>query len=80
MLRVILMSNTIKIQIKKKNPKFKIGDYVRISKYKNIVANGYTPSWSKKDFLINKIKNAVPWTYIINDLNGEEITGSFYEK
>ena len=73
------MSNTIKIQIKK-NPRFKVGDYVRISKYKNIFANGYTPSWSKENFLINKIKNSVPWTYIINDLNGEEITGSFYEK
>ena len=64
----------------KKNPRFKVGGYVRISKYKNIFANGYTPSWSKEDLLVNKIKNAVPWTYIINDLNGEEITGSFYEK
>ena len=31
-------------------------------------------------FVINKIKNTVPWTYAINDLNGEEIIGSFYEK
>ena len=63
----------------KKDPKFKVGDNVRISKYKNIFAKGYTPNWSEEVF-INKIKNTVPWTYAISDLNGEEITGSFYEK
>ena len=62
------------------NPKFKVGDHVRISKYKNIFAKGYTPNWSEEVFVINKIKNTVPWTYVISDLNGEEITGSFYEK
>ena len=64
----------------KKDPKFKVGDHVRISKYKNIFAKGYAPNWSEEVFVINKIKNTVPWTYVINDLNGEEITGSFYEK
>ena len=64
----------------KKNPKFKVGDNVRISKYKNIFAKGYTPNWSEEIFIINKIKNTVPWTYAISDLNGEEITGSFYQK
>ena len=64
----------------KKNPKFKFGDNVRISKYKKIFAKGYTPNWSEEVFLINKIKNSVPWTYAISNLNGEEITGSFYEK
>ena len=64
----------------KKDPKFKVGDNVRISKYKNIFAKGYTPNWSEEVFVINKIKNTVPWTYVISDLNGEEITGSFYEK
>ena len=64
----------------KKNPKFKVGDYVRISKYKSIFAKGYTPNWSEGVFIINKIKNTFPWTYAISDLNGEEITGSFYEK
>ena len=38
------------------------------------------PNWSEKVFVISKSKNAVPWTYAINDLNGEEIIGSFYEK
>ena len=54
------------------DPKFKVGDHVRISKYKNIFAKGYT---NKKFLLLKKIKNRVPWTYIIDDLNGEEITG-----
>ena len=64
----------------KKDSKSNVGDYVRISKYKNIFAKGYTPNWSEEVFVINKIKNTVPWTYAISDLNGEEITGSFYEK
>ena len=38
------------------------------------------PNWSEEVFIISKIKNTVPWTYIINDLNGEEIIGTFYEK
>ena len=59
-------------EINDKSPKFNVGDHVRISKYKNIFAKGYTPNWSKEVF--------VPWTYVINDLNGEEITGTFYEK
>ena len=64
----------------KKDPKFEVGDYVRISKYKNIFAKGYAPNCSEEVFVINKINNSVPWTYAISDLNGEEITGSFYEK
>ena len=72
MLRLILMLNTMKIQIKK-TPKFKVGDNVRISKYKNIFAKGYTPNWSEEVFIVSKIKNTVPWTYVISDLNGEEI-------
>ena len=60
--------------------KFKVDDHVRISKYKNISAKGYTPNWSEEIFIVSKIKNTVPWTYVISDLNGEEIAGSFYEK
>ena len=62
------------------DPKFKVGDHVRMSKYKNIFAKGYTPNWSEKIFVIKKLKNTVPWTYVISDLNGEEIVGSFCEK
>ena len=61
-------------------PKFKVGDHVRISKYKNIFAKEYTPNWSEEVFVVSKNKNTVPWTYVISDLNGEPITGSFYEK
>ena len=63
-----------------KNPKFKVGNHVRISKYKNIFAKGYTPNWFEEVFVIKKVKNTVPWTYVINDLNGEEIIWTFYEK
>ena len=56
---------------------FSRGQYA--SKYKNIFATGYTPNWSEEVFII-KIKNTVPWTYVIRDLNGEEITGSFMKK
>ena len=63
-----------------KDPKFKVGDHVRISKYKNIFAKRYAPNWSEGIFVVKKIKNTVPWAYIIRDLNGEEIIGSFYEK
>ena len=67
-------------EVNDKYPKFKFSDYVRISKYRNIFAKGYTPNWSEDVFVITKVKNTVPWTYAVNDLNGEEITGRFYEK
>ena len=59
---------------------FKVGDHVRISKYKNIFGKEYTPNCSEEVFMIKEVKNTVPWTYVINDLNGEEIIGRFYEK
>ena len=68
-----------KKEVNDKNPKFKVGDHVRISKYKNIFAKGYMPNWSEEIFIMKKIKNTVPWTYIINDLNGEEVIGTFWE-
>ena len=72
--------NDFKKEVNDKDPEFKVGDHVRISKYKNTYAKGYTPTWSEEVFIVSKIKNTVPWTYVINDLNGEEITGTFYEK
>ena len=66
-------------EVNDKNPKFKVGDQGRISKYKNIFAKGYMPNWSEEIFIIKKIKNTVPWTYVINDLNGEESIDTFYE-
>ena len=67
-------------EVNNKDPKFKVGNHVRISKYKNIFANGYTPNWSEEVFVIKIVQNAAPWSYVINDLNGEKITGNFYEK
>ena len=58
-LQMILLLNTMK-KSNKKDPKFKVGDHFRISKYKNIFAKGYAPNWSKEMFVINKIKNTVP--------------------
>ena len=52
-------------EVNDKNPKFKVGDHVRISKYKNIFAKGYMPNWSQEVFISSKIKNTVPWTYVI---------------
>ena len=44
----------------KRNPKFKVGDHVRICKYKKFFAKGYAPNWSEEVFVVNKIKNTVP--------------------
>ena len=66
-------------KINNKDPKFKVGNRVRISKYKNVFAKEYVPNWSEDVFVVNETKNTVPWTYEINDLNGEKIIGSFYE-
>ena len=63
-----------------KDSKFKVGDHFKISKYKSIFAKGYAYNWSEEIFVVKKIKNTVPWTYGISDLNGGEIVGSFYEK
>ena len=60
-------------ELNDKDPKFQVGDYVRISKYKNIFAKGYIPNRSDKVFVIKQIKNTLSWTYVIGDLNGEEI-------
>ena len=70
---VLLLNN-------EKDPEFKVNDHIRISKYKNIFAKVYAPNWSEESFVVKKIKNTVPWNYVISDLNGEEIVSSFYEK
>ena len=63
-----------------KDPKLEVGDHVRISKFKNVFAKGYTPNWSEDIFVVKNMKNTVPWTYVIGDLKGKEIVESFYEK
>ena len=61
-----------------KGPKSKIGGIIRVAKYKNIFAKGYTPNWSEEVFVIKNVENTVPWTYITNDLNGENFFETFY--
>ena len=63
-----------------KDSRFKVGDRVRISKFKNIFAKGYTPNCSCEIFIVDKINDTVPYTYNIKDLNDEEIIGSFYDQ
>ena len=62
-----------------KDSRFKVGDRVRISKFKNIFAKVYTPNWSTEIFIVDKINDTVPYTYNLKDLNDEEIIGSFYD-
>ena len=79
MLKIILFAEYNE-ESNEKDPQFKVGDHVRISKFTNLFAKGYTPNWSEEIFNVKKINNTVPWTYVISDLNGEEIVGRFYEK
>ena len=67
-------------EVNDKDPKSKVGDHVRISKCKNILAKGCTSNWSEEVLSLKKIRNTVPFRYVINDLNGQEIIGTFYEK
>ena len=63
-----------------KDSRFKVGDRVRISRYKNIFAKGYTPNWSTEIFIVDKINDTVPYTYNLKDLNNEKIISSFYDR
>ena len=72
--------NDLSKETNDKDPKFKVGNHVRISKYKNIFHKRYTPNWSEEVLEIKEVKNTVPWTYVISDLKGEEIVGTFNEK
>ena len=74
---MILMLNTTKILIKKVL-NLKLVTMLQFQNIKTFL--GYTPNWSEEVFVISKITNTVPWTYVVSDLNGEEITGSSYEK
>ena len=57
----------------KKNPRFNVGDRVKISKCKNILAKGYTQNWSEEVFTFSEIKNTVQWTYVISGLKLLEV-------
>ena len=72
--------NTHSKPIKSKSPKYKIGDIVRISRYKNVFAKGYRPNFSEELFIIDIVNKGKPPTYILKDLNGAKIQGQFYEQ
>ena len=67
-------------EINNKDLKFKSADIARISKHKNISGKDYVPNWSEEVFVIKKVKNTVPCTYVISNLKGQEIIGTFYQK
>ena len=67
-------------EVNQKDPKFKIGDHIKISKHKNIFTKRYTPNWSEEVFVIREFKNTVPWKYAISDLNREELSEYFMKK
>ena len=67
------------LEIRDINPKFSVGDKVRISKKKKTFEKGYTTRWTEEIFTIVEVKRTSPPTYKIADLNGEEIKGTFYE-
>jgi len=72
--------NLYKNMPEKTEPKFQIGDRVRIFKKKNIFDKGFTTNWTKELFIITEVQNTIPPTYKIQDLNGENIEGTFYEQ
>ena len=83
-MKAVVVKNSTYIDSSKnfndKDPKFKVGNHVRISKYKKSFVKGDTPNWCEEVFVIKKVKNTVPCTYVINDLIGEEIIGRFFWK
>ena len=69
-----------KKEVNDKDPKFKLGNRVRISKYKNIFAKGYTPNWSEEVFVVSKIENTVPWTLLLMISMVQKLLGHFMKK
>ena len=67
-------------EVNQKDPKFKVGDHIKISKHKNIFTKRYTPNWSEEVFVIREFKNTVLWKYAISDLNREELSEYFMKK
>ena len=69
------------LRVKGEKAKYKVGDRVRISKYKRKVFDkGYTPNWTEEIFVVDAIQYTDPITYKLKDLSGEEVQGSFYEQ
>ena len=67
-------------EINDEDLKFKFGDIIRRSKYKNNFAKSYASNWSEDVSVIKKVKNTVPWWYVVSDQKGEETVGTFHKK
>ena len=67
-------------ELNDKDLKFKVSDHVRILKYKNIFAKRYILNWSDEVFVVKEANNTVPWTYVVSDIDGEEIIWTFKKK
>lgn len=66
-------------KLQRRHAKFKIGDYVRLSKYRMVFDKGYTPNWTTEIFTVRKVQyNTDPITYLLNDYQNREIKGSVY--
>ena len=78
----LILNTYIKFSLQNidKDPKFKVDDHVKISKYKKTFANFYVPNWSEEIFGIKKVKVTVPWTFAIKNLHGGEIVEVFCKK
>lgn len=64
----------------RKKKTFKVGDFVRISKYKHVFSKGYTPNWTVEVFKVRRVQETNPITYLLTDLDNVEIKGSFYHE
>src|SRR5438477_5436817 len=74
-----ILQDVLSISLPSKKPKYKVGDFVRIYKYKNLFEKGYIGRWTKEVFQISRILNTNPVTYNIMDEDGEIIKRGFYE-
>ena len=73
-----VLENKIYLEHGNENPKFKVGDKVRISRVKGLFEKGYLPNWSEALYIVDTVKKTNPYTYTVRDMNGEEVLGSFY--
>lgn len=72
-------SNQYKQKLYRRRTRFKVGDHVRLSKYRNVFEKGYTPNWTTEIFTIRKVQYSTnPITYLLSDYQNQEISGSVY--
>jgi hypothetical protein len=76
--KIEVLENQRYLEANNDKPRFKVGDKVRISRTKGLFEKGYLPNWSEALYIIDKVKKTNPYTYTVQDMNGEEILGSFY--